>query len=119
MSYSGYNFDIVSGSSALALGLALLVARVPRGALFAWNLLGSLLLAIIVGVAVAATPLFLAFGAENANVWVTRFPYSWMSVMVGSALFGHVLVFRKLYGTPASATSSNPKKSLTSVRVST
>jgi hypothetical protein len=119
MSYSGYNFDIVTGITALVLGVALARGNVPRTLILAWNVLGLALLAIIGTVAFSASPIFLAFGPENVNVWVTRFPYSSMSIMVGAALFGHVLVFRKLYGTPASDTSSNPKKSLTSVSVST
>jgi hypothetical protein len=99
MSYSGYNFDIVSGITALALGLALAFGHVPRALIAAWNVLGIALLATIVTVAVAATPLFAAFGPDQLNVWVTRFPHAWMSVMVGSALFGHVLVARKLLAT--------------------
>jgi hypothetical protein len=117
MSYSGYNFDIVTGTTALVLGVALARGNVPRSVVLAWNFMGLVLLAVIGGVAFAATPIFRAFGPDNVNVWVTSFPYSWMTVMVAGALFGHVLVLRKLYGTPASETSSNPKKSLTSVSV--
>ena len=98
MSYSGYNFDIVSGITALVLGVALLRGNVPRGLVLAWNVLGLVLLVVIGTVAVSASPIFRAFGPENVNVWVTRFPYSWMSIMVGSALLGHVLMFRKLLG---------------------
>jgi hypothetical protein len=47
-------------------------------------------------VAVLALPLFAAFGPEQLNVWVTRFPYVWMAVMVGCALVGHVLLTRRL-----------------------
>jgi hypothetical protein len=99
MSYSGYNFDIVTGITALVLGVAFVFTEVPRGLVVAWNVLGSALLFTIVGIAVAATPLVRAFGPDQVNVWVTRFPYSWMSVMVGCALFGHVLVARKLLAT--------------------
>ena len=96
MSWDGYNFDIVSGITALALGLVLLVRSVPRWLLVAWNLLGSVLLAVIAVIAVAASPLFRAFGDDQLNVWVTRFPYTWMVVMVAAALFGHVLLARRL-----------------------
>jgi hypothetical protein len=96
MSYGGYNFDIVSGTSALALGLLLARRPVPRFVLVAWNALGSLLLAVIVTIAFLATPLIRAFGDDQLNVWITEFPYSWMGVMVGGALLGHVLVARKL-----------------------
>jgi hypothetical protein len=96
MSYGGYNFDIVSGATALVLGAALARGPVPRFVLVAWNLLGSVLLAIIVTIAFLATPLIRAFGDDQLNVWITQFPYSWMGVMVGAALLGHVLVARKL-----------------------
>ena len=43
-----------------------------------------------------ASPVIRAFGDEQLNVWVTRFPYCWMAVMVAAALFGHLLVARKL-----------------------
>lgn len=99
MTYTGYNFDILSGITALALGVGFSLGNVPRVLVVAWNVLGSCLLAVIVGVAVAATPLFKAFGEDQVNVWVTRFPYAWMSVMVGGALFGHLLVWKKLAAT--------------------
>jgi hypothetical protein len=102
MSYSGYNFDIVSGITALVLGVALTLWSVPRAVIAAWNTLGLVLLVIIGAVAFGASPIFQAFGPENVNTWVTRFPYAWMSIMVSSALFGHVLVWRKLLATSTS-----------------
>jgi len=96
MSYGGYNFDIVSGTTALALGLLLARGPVPRGVVVAWNALGSLLLAVIVTIAFLATPLIRAFGDAQVNVWITQFPYAWMSVMVSAALLGHVLLTRRL-----------------------
>jgi hypothetical protein len=96
MSYAGYNFDILSGISAALLGVALVRGRASRALVVAWNLLGSLLLANIVVIAVLATPLVRAFGPDQVNTWVTEFPYAWMAVMVASALLGHVLVARKL-----------------------
>lgn len=103
MSYSGYNFDIVSGSLALALGIALARGNVPRGFLVVFNAVGLLLLTVIVVIAFLATPLVRAFGDDQLNVWITRFPYAWMSVMVASALLGHVLLLRKLGLSPAVA----------------
>jgi len=96
MSYGGYNFDIVSGATALVLGVALTRVNVPRSVLVGWNVLGSMLLANIVTIAFLATPLIRAFGDAQLNVWITQFPYCWMGVMVGAALLGHVLVARKL-----------------------
>jgi len=97
MSYSGYNFDILTGTSALLLGSALVLGWAGPRAAALWNLGGLLLLCNIIGIAVAATPLFQAFGPGHLNVWVTHPPYVLLpTVLVLAALFGHVLVFRKL-----------------------
>jgi hypothetical protein len=96
MSFSGYNFDILSGLSALFVVLALWRGAGPRLALI-WNVLGVLLLANIVIIAVAATPVFHAFGPDHLNTWVSRPPFVLLpSVLVMAALLGHVVVFRKL-----------------------
>src|SRR5512139_3291625 len=43
MSFEGYNFDIVTGATALVLGVVLYLRPVPRGVLLAWNVMGSVL----------------------------------------------------------------------------
>jgi len=97
MSFGGYNFDIVSGTSAAVLAVVLVRrVAVPRIVLVLWNAVGLTLLAVIVTIAVLATPMIRAFGDDQQNVWVAQFPYCWMAVMVSSALLGHVLLARKL-----------------------
>jgi small-conductance mechanosensitive channel len=97
MSYSGYNFDIVTGITAGALGLWLAVGQPPRSLVLAWNLLGSVLLANIITIAVISTPLFHAFGNERLNVFVAYFPFVWLpAVLVRAALLGHLLLWRRL-----------------------
>jgi hypothetical protein len=96
MSYTGYNFDIVTGATALPLALYAWRRPVPRWLILLWNVTGQLLLLVIIGVAFAASPVFRAFGDGQLNVWVTEFPYVWIAVMVAAALFGHVVTLRKL-----------------------
>ncbi|HET7545838.1 MAG TPA: hypothetical protein VFK05_38485 [Polyangiaceae bacterium] len=97
MSFSGYNFDILSGVSALLVGTGLAFGWLGARVALLWNIGGLLLLCNIIGIAVAATPLFQAFGPDHLNVWVTRPPYVLLpTVLVLAALFGHVLTFRKL-----------------------
>jgi len=96
MSFSGYNFDIVSGITAVPMALWVATGRAPRGVVWAWNLMGLALLLTIAVIAALASPVIGAFGPDQLNVWVTRFPFTSMAVMVGGALLGHVLVFRKL-----------------------
>ena len=96
MSFTGYNFDIVIGATALPLALVVWRRRPPRRLIALWNVTGQILLLIVVGVAFAASPVFRAFGDAELNVWVTQFPYVWIAVMVAAALFGHVVTLRKL-----------------------
>jgi hypothetical protein len=103
------NFDIVTGGTALLLAVWLARARVPHGLVLAFNLLGSLLLATIVSVAVASLPRWHAFGTEpeHLNTWVSYFPFVWLpAVLVSAALLGHVLLWRRLLR--AATTRSRP-----------
>ena len=100
MSYSGRNFDIVTGLTAIIV--ALIVTRQgaswSRPLVFAWNTLGVALLANILVVAVLSAPTPIRrFTNEPANVWITQFPWVWLpAVMVLAAIAGHVLVYRRL-----------------------
>jgi len=99
MSYSGLNFDILTGLSAVALAVWLRLGRPPRALVWAWNVMGLLLLANIVTVAVLSTPRFAAFGSapEKLNTFVTRAPYVLLpAVLVLAAWAGHLIVFRAL-----------------------
>jgi len=95
MSYSGRNYDIVSGITAGVLGLSLIRWRLPRWVVASWNVLGFVLLVNIVTVAIVSTPMFGWFGADRLNTFVTYFPFVWLpAVLVTAALMGHVLVWR-------------------------
>jgi len=97
MSYSGQNFDLVTG--VLAIPVAVLAAsnRAPLALIWLWNLLGLGLLLNVVIVAVASLPVFAAFGPDHLNTWVADPPFVWLpGVLVPAALFGHVLTFRRL-----------------------
>lgn len=97
MSYSGRNFDIVTGIAALPVAALLASGRGGRGLAAAWNVLGLALLLNVVVVAILSTPRFAYFGAERLNVWVTYVPFVWLpAVMVVAALAGHLVIFRAL-----------------------
>lgn len=111
MSFQGYNFDIVSGSTALVLSLLLSRGRVSRGLVLAWNVLGTVLLAVIVSIAVASLPFIAAFGPDRVNEWVLHVPYVWLpAILVEAALFGHLLVYRRLATSPESEGGANGAK---------
>jgi hypothetical protein len=97
MSYSGRNFDIVTGVTGLVLGLAMLKWRVPRAVVWVWNAMGLLLLINIVGVALLSAPMFQFFGPDRLNTFVAYPPYVLLpAVMVLAAWAGHLVVFRAL-----------------------
>lgn len=100
LSYGGFNYDILTGIGALALFVVLRAgAPVPRRAVWAWNLWGIWCLLVILGVAVATSPMVRAFGdaAPHVNTWVLFFPYVWVPlVLVTNAIATHVVVTRKL-----------------------
>jgi hypothetical protein len=99
MTYTGRNFDIVTGITALVV--ALIVRRHPNRALVAaWNVMGLALLLNVVVVAILSTPAFARFGPDRLNVFVTYPPFVWLpAVMVLAALAGHLLIFRALSAT--------------------
>ena len=99
MTFSGRNFDVISGASGLVLGIWLVSGRhAPRAVVLAWNILGFALLANIIGIAILSTPVpFRAFVEEPANLLPSSFPYIWLpSFLVQVALGSHLLVFRRL-----------------------
>ena len=99
LSYSGYNFDIVTGAAALVLTGAMAGGRtLPRGILWAWNLWGCLCLAVITFVAIAGSPMIRLFGeGPHLNTWVLFLPYVWVPIiLVTAALFGHIVLTRAL-----------------------
>jgi len=99
MTWSGRNFDVVSGITALLLGVWLLRTKQrPRGLLLAWNVLGLALLANIVAVAVLSAPVpFRGFTEGPPNLLPSTFPFIWLpTFLVQLALFGHLALFRAL-----------------------
>jgi hypothetical protein len=99
MSYSGRNFDILTGATAIVVAVLLRSGVAGRRLALAWNVLGLALLINIVVVAILSTPRFRAFGDDALNTFVMRPPYVWLpAVMVLAALAGHLLVFRAVAG---------------------
>ena len=96
MTFTGRNFDILTG--LLAIPLALLAARVPQAVIWLWNLGGLALLINVVSVAIHSVPgPYRAFFQEPANVWIGHAPFVWLpAVLVPLALAGHILIARKL-----------------------
>lgn len=100
LTYTGLNFDILTGAGALAIALALANGRpVSRSVLWAWNGWGIACLLMIVFIAVATSPMVRLFGDDPRSVmtWVLFVPYVWLPVvLVTIAIAGHAIITRKL-----------------------
>jgi hypothetical protein len=101
MSYSGWNFDIVTGLTAIPVAWWLARGhKHGRTVAVVWNIMGTLLLANILTIALLSTPAVAAFGPERLNLWVAHPPYVWLpTMMVVCAITGHLVIFRKLRAT--------------------
>lgn len=94
MTWTGQNFDIVSG--LVALGATPFVAR-RRGLAWGVNVVGALLLLNVVRVAVMSSPLPFGWGQQPPLLLALHLPYALIGpVCVGGALFGHVVLTRAL-----------------------
>jgi hypothetical protein len=99
MSFSGYNFDILTGITAILVAWLVKRGKGGQRLVLAWNVLGFLLLLNILSIAIASTPVFRAFGdsPDRVNTWVAYFPYVYLpTVMVVAAFAGHIIIFRRL-----------------------
>jgi hypothetical protein len=101
MTYTGWNFDIVTGLTALPVAWWLARGHSHGRALaIAWNLMGALLLTNVLIIALLSTPMFAAFGPDRLNVWVTHPPFVWLpTMMVVCAITAHLVIHRKLRAT--------------------
>jgi len=97
MTLHGYNFDILTGLSAIAV--AWVVRRRPAPLLVgAFSALGLTLLTVVLVIAVAGTPMLHAFGGgAHLNTWVAWFPFVYLpTVLVPMALVTHLVTLRAL-----------------------
>ena len=100
MTWEGRNFDVLSGLLALPVAWLVFAGSGPRWVIWLWNCLGLGLLLNIVTVAILSMPTpFRQF--SPANPFVAEAPFIWLpAFLVTSALFGHLLVFRRLQNMP-------------------
>jgi hypothetical protein len=103
MTYAGQNFDVLTGLLALLLAPLLYAGKASRRAAIAFNLVGTALLFNVGSIAVRSSPVPLrTFMNEPPVLLALNAPYTWIvPVCVGGALFGHLLGFRRLFGSEA------------------
>lgn len=98
LTWTGTNFDMIPGISALLL--APFAHRIPRRGLQGWNIASALVLLFTVVTALLATPTpFQQIHGDPPNVWIATFPFVWLpAVLVLCAWLGHIVLFRRLAG---------------------
>ncbi|HMR27963.1 MAG TPA: hypothetical protein PKE21_10835 [Flavobacteriales bacterium] len=109
MTYSGFNFDILSGISAVVMLLWLRSNRPPsRAVLIGWNLVCLVLLAIVVTTAVLSIPSSIQrINFDQPNVLVTAPPWVLLpAVLVPAVLWAHVAALVGLIGQGAPKSSA-------------
>jgi len=95
MTWSGYNWDIVSG--IVALICAPLAGRYRVAARVA-NIIGFALLLNVMRVAILSSPVPFGWGVQPPLLLAFHLPYALIvPVCVGGALFGHILLTRALW----------------------
>jgi hypothetical protein len=97
MSYSGRNFDVVTGATAFLVAALLWTGRAGRRTALVWNVTGLALLLNVMVVAILSTPPIAFFDERPLNFWIAYPPFVWLpAVLVLAALAGHLLIFRAL-----------------------
>lgn len=98
VTYLGRNLDILTGLTAIPVAWLAARGKASRSLLLAWNWLGVALLINVVSVALTSMPgPFRLFMNEPSARFIADFPYIFVPTgFVTTALFGHVLLFRRL-----------------------
>ncbi len=99
MTFEGYNFDILSGIGGLVLALLILRGiTINRTALWIYNMVGLLLLATIVTIALLSFPTPMRqFMNEPDNSIIVTFPFVWLpAILVVLAYTLHIFSIRQL-----------------------
>jgi hypothetical protein len=98
MTLEGWNFDVLTGVTAPLVAWLAATGRIGARGIAFWNAAGLALLTNVVTIAILSAPTPLrVFMNEPANTFVAQLPWCYLpGLLVPSALFGHLVVFRKL-----------------------
>lgn len=98
MTFSGWNWDILSGASAIIILMLLITNKLNRKLFLIWNWVALGLLAVIVVSAMLSAPLpFQVLAFDQPNLGVLRFPFTLLpAVVVPIVLLSHLCLIRML-----------------------
>jgi len=97
MTFEGWNFDILSGLSAIVVAVLVTKYKISSRLVIAWNFAGLALLVNIVTIAILSLPTPMrVFMNEPANTIVTKFPIVWLPALLVPLAYGlHFLSLRQ------------------------
>lgn len=99
MTFTGWNFDILIGLSALIILLYQLSSRrkISRHFFIGWNIIGITSLLFIVSLAILSSPLPIQqFAFDQPNIAVLEFPYCFLpTCVVPIVLMSHILLINE------------------------
>ncbi|MEZ5356897.1 MAG: hypothetical protein R2762_30020 [Bryobacteraceae bacterium] len=109
LTWESCNWDVLTGVTAIPMAWLASLGKVAKRGVLIWNCFGLALLVNVVTVAILSMPTpFRLFTNEPVNRFVTTAPYIWLpTFLVQAALFGHVLLFRRLLGKEPAPVSLN------------
>ena len=100
MTFTGWNFDILIGLSAVVILTYQLVKKknLARQFFVLWNVIGLLFLSVIVIIAILSSPLPIQqFAFEQPNIALLEFPYSFLPTCIVPIVFiSHFLLIKHL-----------------------
>jgi len=98
MTYEGYNFDIIIGITAIAIGLLFYKNLISKKVLLIWNLIGLcfILFIFFLGILSAELPIQ-QFSFDQPNRAVTFFPYVLLpATIVPLVIWTHITDIMKI-----------------------
>ena len=100
MTFEGDNFDIVTGITVPMIYATAFNGRAVRSVnvLFAWNIIGLVMLGNVVTLGFLSAPtIFQRFAFDQPNIAVLHFPFIWLpSFIVMAVLFSHLVTIKRL-----------------------
>lgn len=98
MTFNGWNWDIVSGISAIPILILFAQKKLNNYVFITWNWIAIFLLFVIIVSAVLSAPSpFQQFAFEQPNVGLLQFPFTWLpAVVVPIVLLSHLLMLKNI-----------------------
>ncbi|MCH2110181.1 MAG: hypothetical protein MK135_12705 [Polyangiaceae bacterium] len=98
LTYSGSNYDILTGVFALVLSLIAYRVSVPLRIFRVFNSIGLVLFVNVIVLSVLSRPTpFQQLSLDAPNIWVSFFPFIWLPTLLAPlALGGHLILLRRL-----------------------